>query len=473
MKDIVIFAGTTEGRQLSEGLAMAGIPHTVCVATEYGEMLIREHSLVEIHKGRMDLDEMRDFINEKADIVFDATHPYAQIVTENIRMACAETNKEYIRIIRDEDEKISYANLESFDNIEECKKALASSDGNILLTTGSKDLYRLVDFDGASERIYARVLPSEESIRLCTESDIKGEHIIAMQGPFNVDLNKAIISQYNIQILVTKESGKAGGYNEKIKAAKEMGIKVFVIGRSSEEEGISVEEALRLQTGKEPKIKIGLIGIGPGARKHLTMEANEMIQKADMIFGAARMVENYWESKECYLYYLAKDVAPIIVEKKPKNVAILFSGDSGFFSGATKMKEGLEEALKKEGIDFDLRIVPGVSSVSYFSSLIGRAYSDGYITSLHGRSNDDAVMAKIIEGVKREGKVFTLLSGLQDVNALVETLLNNDCEKAHITLGYELSYPEERTIRIKVEYFKAAKELANLKEGLYVALIEE
>ena len=44
MKKIVIFAGTTEGRRLSEILADAGIAHTVCVATEYGEIVMREQT---------------------------------------------------------------------------------------------------------------------------------------------------------------------------------------------------------------------------------------------------------------------------------------------------------------------------------------------------------------------------------------------------------------------------------------------
>ena len=52
--DIIIFAGTTEGRTLSEYLAAAGIAHTICVATEYGELVLKEHPLVTVHRGRMD-----------------------------------------------------------------------------------------------------------------------------------------------------------------------------------------------------------------------------------------------------------------------------------------------------------------------------------------------------------------------------------------------------------------------------------
>lgn len=83
--DIIIFAGTTEGRTLSEYLAAAGIAHTICVATEYGELVLKEHPLVTVHRGRMDEEAMREYLKQKAfTAVVDATHPYATAVTENV-----------------------------------------------------------------------------------------------------------------------------------------------------------------------------------------------------------------------------------------------------------------------------------------------------------------------------------------------------------------------------------------------------
>ena len=100
MKKLVIFAGTTEGRRLSEILADAGIAHTVCVATEYGEIVMREQTestkamqtagqpIVNLHCGRMDREQMQKFLHDEGyEIVVDATHPYARVVTENLRGA--------------------------------------------------------------------------------------------------------------------------------------------------------------------------------------------------------------------------------------------------------------------------------------------------------------------------------------------------------------------------------------------------
>lgn len=88
MSKILIFAGTTEGRKLSEHLCERGIEHTVCVATEYGEIVLHENPFAHVHMGRMDSEGMRSFFAEqKCKLIVDATHPYAAIVTENIKQA--------------------------------------------------------------------------------------------------------------------------------------------------------------------------------------------------------------------------------------------------------------------------------------------------------------------------------------------------------------------------------------------------
>lgn len=154
MKKIVIFAGTTEGRRLSEILADAGIAHTVCVATEYGEIVMREQTdaeaagtkgqpLVSLRRGRMDRQQMEEFLrNEGYEIVVDATHPYAQVVTENIRDAVKTQSSIYLRLEREISETPEAENpavsIRYFESNADCAKALENTEGNILLTTGSQ-----------------------------------------------------------------------------------------------------------------------------------------------------------------------------------------------------------------------------------------------------------------------------------------------------------------------------------------------
>ena len=130
MKEILIFAGTTEGRRLSECLAESGIVHTICVATEYGEIVLKPHPMVKVHRGRMNREEIRKFITtgEFAAVV-DATHPYAEVVTENIKAAMEQMDIPYLRLKRETDEK---QNMDTalFGTNEECLKALEQTEAD-------------------------------------------------------------------------------------------------------------------------------------------------------------------------------------------------------------------------------------------------------------------------------------------------------------------------------------------------------
>ena len=219
----IIFSGTTEGRTLSEYLSEKNIRHIVCVATEYGRLVMHPDQFADIREGRLDSDEMTRLITDEGSVVFDATHPYADVVSANIRRACENSGKEYIRIYRPEVDDGSTNMIRCFDSSDSCAAALKKTTGNILLTTGSKELSVFTADPLVRERLFVRILPSEESIRICKDAGITGRHIIAMQGPFSTDLNVALMRQYGIDIMVTKSSGRAGGLPEKLEAARKSG----------------------------------------------------------------------------------------------------------------------------------------------------------------------------------------------------------------------------------------------------------
>ena len=92
MSEIIVFAGTTEGCDISNFLAEHQIHVLACVATDYGSKSLKENEYLKIHAGRLTEPEMEALLNEKKpEMVLDATHPYAAEVTENIRTACQNT----------------------------------------------------------------------------------------------------------------------------------------------------------------------------------------------------------------------------------------------------------------------------------------------------------------------------------------------------------------------------------------------
>ena len=251
MKKIVIFAGTTEGRRLSEILADAGIAHTVCVATEYGEIVMREQTdaeaagtkgqpLVSLHRGRMDRQQMEEFLrNEGYEIVVDATHPYAVDATRNIRAAAVQAGVEYRRLLRAQSPLPPGCAV--FETAAQAAEYLAGTEGNILLATGAKELSAFAVLEPA--RLFPRVLPTREGIAACEGADIPHKNIIAMQGPFSYALNRALMEQFAIRFLVTKDGGAAGGFEEKARAAQDTGAQLMVIRRPAEQ-GETAEQIL-------------------------------------------------------------------------------------------------------------------------------------------------------------------------------------------------------------------------------------
>ncbi|MEG0912214.1 MAG: precorrin-6A reductase [Oscillospiraceae bacterium] len=241
MNKLLIFAGTTEGRELVGLADSLGFDTVVCVATEYGRELIdRDQTSAEVLEGRLNEAEMRALmLREKFDLCIDATHPYAIEVTQNIKGAANETNTRYVRLAR---EKSSDNGCITVSSAREAAQYLDTVSGNILLTTGSKELDIYTSVRGYDERIFPRVLASVESIERCVSLGYRQSHIIAMQGPFTCQLNEALIHRFDIKVLVTKDGGAAGGFAEKESAAEKCGIKLVLIARPRDERGMSFGE---------------------------------------------------------------------------------------------------------------------------------------------------------------------------------------------------------------------------------------
>ena len=479
MKKVLIFAGTSEGRELSELLSHAGIAHTVCVATGYGGMMIEGNDYADVHCGRMDDKQIGELMEQGAyELVADATHPYAYEVTENIRKAVRESKNgiRYIRLKRDTQSLSGEGNILYFDNSEDCAAALEQTEGNILLTTGTKELSVYATHEKLKGRLYARVIPSEESIRLCNEAGIFGKNIIAMQGPFDCGMNEAMIDMFDIRHMVSKQSGTAGGFTEKVLSTGHKNIPLYVIGCKETDEGCTFEEAVseiekicKVSVGNKGKEDtfISLIGVGMGNPDGLTLEAKQAVYEADVLIGAARLLQIFEDHKGVkHALYLPKDVLPLIQkiqkeEKKAKKIAVLFSGDASFFSGADAMNKALSEAVERGEITGRVRILPGISSVAYLSAKTGISYSDAVILSMHGRE-----LNNMVRRVMHLPKIFVLLSGAEDVRNLSEKLTAAGLGDVKITLGKNLSYADE-----KIVVYKAA-ECVNIEKGLYIACIE-
>ena len=238
MKPVIwLIGGTSEGRALIKALANFDVELFVSVATDYGAELIEKQDNLTILAERMDLEKMQVFLQEhKPACVIDATHPYATIVTATVQKACALESTKYLRLLRPVGEAGDYIIAKDFS---EAVELLNNLEGNIFLTTGSKNLNDFTGVENYKERIALRVLPMESSLQSALELGYKPANIVCMQGPFSKELNVATLKKFNSKFMVTKDSGEVGGFLEKVAAAQEAGAKLIVIGRTTEEQGES------------------------------------------------------------------------------------------------------------------------------------------------------------------------------------------------------------------------------------------
>ena len=303
--------------------------------------------------------------------------------------------------------------------MEEAAKLLEKMEGSILVTTGSKELEALRGLPGFAKRIFARILPQPEMVQKCMEMGLSGRHIICMQGPFSEEMNYAMLRETNARILLTKESGAAGGFPEKLRGARRAGAAVVVVKRPVEEEGCSVEEVKALlQNGGGNTVpclrqNISILGIGMGSADSMTEGVKKLLSRAGLVAGAGRMLDacgltEGTENRRRVLCAWEPDIICRAIEESGEaQTAVLMSGDSGFYSGTKKLLQALEayrEQMKGRR-EVTIHVEPGISSLSYFASRLQISWEDAKILSCHGKEEN------LLAAVAGHRKTFVLTEG--------------------------------------------------------------
>ena len=214
---MLIFGGTTEGRRLARALSAMGHQVWVSVATPLGAEELAGLEDVSVLVGRRSGGEMDALLSRGFHRCVDATHPYAVQATREIGAACARAGVPLRRLLRPE---------------------------------GGEEGLR-VDSPEEAARRQAATLSSEGSTLGKRRAGIPSRNIIALYGPFTQRLNEALMEQYHIRFLVTKDGGEAGGFREKAAAALAAGVELVVI-RRPRDRGEGLEDILAwFQADKE------------------------------------------------------------------------------------------------------------------------------------------------------------------------------------------------------------------------------
>ena len=236
---ILVLAGTKDGRLLAKELAGAGYSVLASAVSLYGGSLLKEENIGEVRYGPLDEEGLVGLMQEQnITMVIDATHPFATEARQNGWQACKRLQIPWLRLERQglSVGDVGDATVISVDDIRGAISAAASIPGNVFLTTGSSSVGSFADALGP-ERLIVRLLPDPVALQQCAYLGIKPDRLVALQGPFSVELNRELFRHYRAAVVVSKESGKTGGLPEKIEAAAQLPIPIIIIGRPALPDG--------------------------------------------------------------------------------------------------------------------------------------------------------------------------------------------------------------------------------------------
>ena len=230
----MVMAGTSDARRIIEELSTLKVKILATATTTHGAELAKTSGSDEVLTGRFDSLKLAKIINtHSVDVLIDATHPFAAEATRNAIKAADAENIKYIRFERPAlnflDNELIYK-VHSFpEAVDEILK-ISTAGGRIFHLAGVMTLPYLTEKIDPKQ-IVARILPSNFSLKKCLDSGVPTRNIIAMEGIFSKEFNRTLMMEYNISVVLTKESGEAGGTPSKIEAAMELKIPVVMVMR--------------------------------------------------------------------------------------------------------------------------------------------------------------------------------------------------------------------------------------------------
>lgn len=181
----------------------------------------------------------------------------------------------------------------------------------------------------------------------------------------------------------------------------------------------------------EKKTPIRIVGTGMDGKITLTAEARGAIGSSDVLIGAKRVTEPFSAlGKPIFNTWKAEEISEIIRREKFNNPCILMSGDCGFYSAA--------ELISRKLSEFNVEIIPGISSAAYFAAKIKIPWQNIKFVSLHGAENS------IVRNVCKNKFCFFLLGGEFTVNAVCKRLCEYGLSALRVYSGEDLAYPNEK-----------------------------
>ncbi|MHA0044220.1 precorrin-3B C(17)-methyltransferase [Deinococcus sp. PEB2-63] len=247
-----VFAGTSDGSALAQAIAGEGLPVTLSVATALGASVAPQHPGVQLYGGPAGV-QARRLALRGARAVVDATHPYAQAITAQLRGLCADLGVPYLRLERPSSLDPDPAGLDDLSVVDDLNMAAAQAaarGGPVFLATGSRDLEAFwtafLAAGGLREQVFVRLTPQPDVLARALALGVPARNVSALIGPFSREFNEAQWRAQGIRTVITRDGGDEGGFDAKRLAARALDAGLIVLRRPAPVPGaFSDPQALR------------------------------------------------------------------------------------------------------------------------------------------------------------------------------------------------------------------------------------
>ena len=247
-----VFAGTSDGSALAQAIAGDGLPVTLSVATSLGASVAPQHPGVQLYGGPAGV-QARRLALRGARAVVDATHPYAQVITAQLRELCAELGVPYLRLERParlEPDPADLNDLSVVDDLNTAATQAAALGGPVFLATGSRDLEAFwtafLAAGGQAGQVFVRLTPQPDVLARALALGVPARNVSALIGPFSREFNEAQWRAQGIRTVITRDGGDEGGFDAKRLAARALDAGLIVLRRPAPVPGaFSDPQALR------------------------------------------------------------------------------------------------------------------------------------------------------------------------------------------------------------------------------------
>lgn len=181
--------------------------------------------------------------------------------------------------------------------------------------------------------------------------------------------------------------------------------------------------------------RIYILGMGPGHKDYVLPITSRTIEKSDVLIGGKRILKDFEDKGKELIYIdfkLSKIIEYIKENREKKNISLLLSGDTGYYSMLGYMKKHFEED--------EMEVIPGISSFQYLMGKVNKTWHDSFVGSVHGRELD------IISIVKKYDSVVLLTDNKNSPSKIASVLIEEGIKNKRMIVGENLSYETERII---------------------------